>query len=44
LDEDFSTETAVEFGRVYNRNDNWKFEAVSAGFSGGLEAFVKKFT
>ena len=44
LDEDFSTETAVEFGRVYNKNDNWKFEAVSAGLSGGLEAFVKKFT
>ena len=28
LDEDFSIETAVEFGRIYKRNDEWKFEAV----------------
>ena len=24
LDEDFSIETAVEFGRIYNRNGDWK--------------------
>jgi tellurium resistance protein TerD len=23
LDEDFSIETAVEFGRIYKRNDEW---------------------
>ena len=40
LSEDFSTETAVEFGRVYLHNDNWKFEANGSGFSGGLQAFV----
>lgn len=28
LEEDFSIETAVEFGRLYKRNGEWKFEAV----------------
>ena len=28
LEEDFSIETAVEFGRIYKRNGEWKFEAV----------------
>ena len=28
LEEDFSIETAVEFGRIYKRNNEWKFEAV----------------
>ena len=31
LDEDFSIETAVEFGRMYKRNNEWKFEAVGGG-------------
>jgi tellurium resistance protein TerD len=43
LDEDFSTETAVEFGRIYKRNDDWKFEAVGLGLNGGLEDFLKKY-
>ncbi|KFF11805.1 chemical-damaging agent resistance protein C [Chryseobacterium soli] len=40
LDEDFSIETAVEFGRIYNRGGEWKFEAVGAGQRDGLEKFV----
>ncbi|MDQ1095001.1 MULTISPECIES: TerD family protein [Chryseobacterium] len=40
LDEDFSIETAVEFGRIYNRNGEWKFEAVGTGQREGLEKFV----
>ncbi|ASW74654.1 chemical-damaging agent resistance protein C [Chryseobacterium piperi] len=40
LDEDFSIETAVEFGRIYNRNGEWKFEAVGNGQREGLEKFV----
>ncbi|CAA7194940.1 TerD family protein [Chryseobacterium potabilaquae] len=40
LDEDFSIETAVEFGRIYNRNEEWKFEAVGSGQREGLEKFV----
>jgi tellurium resistance protein TerD len=43
LDEDFSIETAVEFGRLYKRNDSWRFEAVGNGSSGGLQAFVNKY-
>lgn len=43
LDEDFSIETAVEFGRLYRRNGEWKFEAIGNGFKGGLEHFVNKY-
>ena len=43
LDEDFSIETAVEFGRIYNRNDEWKFEAVGTGMKGGLQDFLNKY-
>lgn len=43
LDEDFSIETAVEFGRIYKRNDEWKFEAVGAGMKGGLQDFLNKY-
>lgn len=44
LDEDFSVETAVEFGRLYKRNSEWKFEAMGIGYKGGLDFFVKKYT
>jgi tellurium resistance protein TerD len=43
LDEDFSVETSVEFGRLYKRNDAWRFEAIGDGYQGGLEVFVKKY-
>lgn len=43
LSEDFSIETAVEFGRIYSHNGNWKFEAIGTGFSGGLQSFVDKY-
>jgi tellurium resistance protein TerD len=43
LDEDFSVETAVEFGRIYKRNDEWKFEAVGMGMKGGLEDYLNKY-
>lgn len=43
LDEDFSVETAVEFGRLYRRNGEWKFEAIGNGFKGGLQFFVNKY-
>lgn len=43
LEEDFSIETAVEFGRLYKRNDEWKFEAVGMGMKGGLEDFLSKY-
>ena len=43
LDEDFSIETAVEFGRLYKRNNEWKFEAMGIGYKGGLQYFVDKY-
>lgn len=43
LDEDFSIETAVEFGRLYRRNGTWKFEAMGVGYKGGLQFFVDKY-
>jgi tellurium resistance protein TerD len=43
LDEDFSNETSVEFGRLYRRGDNWKFKAVGVGYNSGLESFLDKF-
>jgi Uncharacterized proteins involved in stress response, homologs of TerZ and putative cAMP-binding protein CABP1 len=43
LDEDFSIETAVEFGRLYKRGNEWKFEAMGIGYKGGLEYFVTKY-
>jgi len=43
LEEDFSIETAVEFGRIYKRDDKWKFEAVGAGMKGGLEDYLTKY-
>lgn len=43
LDEDFSVETAVEFGRLYRRDGVWKFEAMGIGYKGGLQFFVDKY-
>ncbi len=44
LDEDFSTETAVEFGRLYRRDGAWKFEAIGRGHEGGLGTLVQKYS
>jgi tellurium resistance protein TerD len=44
LEEDFSVETAVEFGRLYKRNNEWKFEAVGMGLKGGLQDFLTKYS
>lgn len=43
LDEDFSVETAIEFGRLYKKDGGWKFEAVGSGYQGGLQFFVSKY-
>ena len=43
LEEDFSIETAVEFGRIYNKDGQWKFEAIGMGQKGGLEDFLTKY-
>lgn len=43
LDEDFSYETAVEFGRLYFKDREWRFQATGQGFNNGLEGFVDKY-
>lgn len=43
LDEDFSVETAVEFGRLYLRDGSWRFEAVGRGYTQGLQYFVDRY-
>ncbi len=43
LEEDFSIETAVEFGRIYKRNNEWKFEATGSGMKGGLKDYLTKY-
>ena len=43
LEEDFSIETAVEFGRIYKRDNKWKFEAVGVGMKGGLQDYLNKY-
>jgi len=43
LGEDFSIETAVEFGRLYKKDGSWKFEAIGTGYKGGLQEFVNKY-
>ena len=43
LDEDFSIETGVEFGRLYKRNSEWKFDAIGVGEEKELDFFVDKY-
>ena len=43
LDEDFSIETAVEFGRLYKRDVKWKFEAIGTGQKAGLAKYLEKY-
>ena len=43
LEEDFSIETAVEFGRLYRRNGQWKFEAIGVGQKHGLQEYLNKY-
>lgn len=43
LGEDFSIETAIEFGRLYLRNGQWKFEASGLGYKEDLAFFLSKY-
>lgn len=43
LGEDFSIETAVEFGEIYRKDGAWKFKAIGTGYAGGLQKFVDKY-
>jgi tellurium resistance protein TerD len=43
LGEDFSPETGIEFGRLYKRNDEWKFDASGIGYKEDLAFFLSKY-
>jgi tellurium resistance protein TerD len=43
LSEDFSIETAIEFGRLYLHSGDWKFEATGIGHKDGLQGIVNKY-
>uniref|UniRef100_A0ACD5GYE6 TerD family protein n=1 Tax=Desertifilum tharense IPPAS B-1220 TaxID=1781255 RepID=A0ACD5GYE6_9CYAN len=43
LDEDFSRETAIEFGRLYRKEGEWRFQAVGQGYNEGLQGFVNQY-
>jgi len=43
LDEDFSTGKGVEFGRLYRRGNEWKFQAVGEAHKDGLEPICRKY-
>lgn len=43
LGEDFSIETAVVFGELYNHNGEWKFNAIGSGYQGGLAALCGNY-
>ena len=41
--EKFNIETAIVLGEIYRYKGDWKFNAVGAGFNGGLAALCKNF-
>ena len=43
LDEDFSKETAIEFGKLYKKEGQWRFQAVGQGYNAGLQGFVDQY-
>jgi tellurium resistance protein TerD len=43
LGEDFSIESCIEFGRLYRREGQWRFEAMGIGYNGGLQTVVSKY-
>ncbi len=43
LNQIFSQETALEFGRLYKKNGEWRFQALGQGYNAGLQSFVDKY-
>lgn len=43
LVEEFSIETALVVCEIYKNNGEWKFNAVGAGYQGGLEALCRSY-
>ena len=43
LGEEFSIETALVVCEIYRNGNDWKFNAVGAGYQGGLYALCKSY-
>lgn len=43
LNEKFTNEDAVEFGRIYRSGDGWEFEAMGRGSTGSLQTYVDMY-
>jgi len=43
LTEDASAETAMIFGELYRRDDDWKFRAVGQGYASGLGGIARDY-
>ena len=43
LMEEFSIETAIVVCEIYRRGSEWKFNAVGAGYEGGLAALCRAY-
>ena len=43
LSEDYSMETAMVFGELYFKDNDWRFSAVGSGFAGGLSAACAQY-
>lgn len=44
LTEDFSVETAVIMAELYNKDGEWRINAVGSGFEGGLQSLLDKYS
>lgn len=44
LDEDYSTETAMIMAELYRQDEDWRMNAVGAGYTGGLQALLDRFS
>ncbi len=43
LKEAFSSETCVEFGRLYKKDNEWRFHAVGNGYNSSLKDLVNRY-
>lgn len=43
LQEQFSQETAIEFGKLYRQSNAWVFQALGCGYSDRLQFFVDRY-
>ena len=43
LTEDYSIETALIMAEIYRKNEEWRVNAVGAGYQGGLQALLDRY-